>query len=579
MLKTYKKITFRLLVIMISVSLSVTLVAIFVIFRTTLAHKKEYLKNLSETEASMIRTLYEQTNDKTQVLAILRDQQKLHPGLGETGELLITQGAGNSLNLLQYRDIQSNGKPLKIDSIIAKGTPGLISATKKTGFLKGIDYKGKKVLAYCEYLPEPGWGMVIKINYSEISQPFTRASIYALISAVFLVLVGTFIFRKFSDPIYNKIRENEEKYRLLFEFMPLGITISNIKGNILESNKESEKLLGISRAEHTKRKIDSEDWKLVRTDFSPMLPSEYPSAIALRENRLVTNRELGIVKDNNIITWLNVSAAPFPLKDYGVIVVYNDITRQVEAEKKLIEHDKKLQEYARDLKSLNDTKDKFFRIIAHDLKNPFGSLLGASEYLNKHAAKQEEEKVKKLSRILYDSAKSGYDILANLLEWSKSQTGTLKFNPEKITLKDILQSNINFVSTLAESKEIRITTDLPDDLEITADTNMLNTIIRNLVTNALKFTPREGKINIGAKRETGVIHVMVKDTGTGIPKTDLEKLFRIDVKYVNPGTENEKGTGLGLILCREFVTQHGGRIWVESEVGRGSTFHFTIPEQ
>jgi two-component system sensor histidine kinase/response regulator len=569
--------TFRLLATMIVVSLLVTAACILVIFHITLRQKMTYLEKLSENELSILRSFYHQTNDKGKTLAVVGEQQEMHPGLEKTGEFTISFKRSDTVFLIQYKGIQKTAIPLALPVNSDIGEPSIKAASQIAGFVTGSDYKGRKVLAYCDYIPELNWGLVTQIDYSEIERPYYKAGLYAFLVSIVLVLLGAYFLKRFSDPLYNRIMESEKKYHLMFEFIPSGITITNPEGDILESNMESERLLGISRDEHVRRKIDSKEWKIIRLDGTRMPSSEFASTIALKEKHLEANVEMGIVKENNEITWLNVSASPFPLKDFGIIVVYSDITRRVEAENQLRIHDAKLEELARDLKSLNETKDKFFSILAHDLKNPFSSLLGASEYLYKDVEKHDFEKIKMLGKILYNSAKSGYDILANLLEWSRSQTGTLNFNPGKINLSEVIRNNISLVSTAANSKKIRITADVQNGLEIVADANMLNTVIRNLLTNALKFTQSGGNVIIRTESVTNEVIVSVEDSGTGIPQEDIDKLFRIDVKYVNRGTDNESGTGLGLILCKEFIAKHGGKIWVDSRLNEGSTFHFSIP--
>jgi len=577
MINTFKRTTFRLLATMILVSLMVATVAIFVIFSITLKHKKKYLKKLTDYEYATISKLIDQNMGRQEILQFLGEQKGMHPGLEESGEIILTGQSGDSIFLMPYRNVAGTLSPERLKINGELGKPEKYAASGGIGFIRGPDYRGVEVLAYCEYIPELEWGLVTKINFSEISSPFFEATLYAFITSLILVLVGTYFFKRISDPLYKRIMEREEKYHLVFEFIPSGITIANKKGEIIETNDESVKLLGLSRYEHALRKIDSKEWKIIRLDHSPMPPSEFPSTIALNENRLVTNVEMGIVKEGNKITWLNVSAAPFPHKDFGIIASYSDITRRVEAEHRLKEHDKKLEKYARDLKSLNDTKDKFFRILAHDLKNPFGSLLGASEYLYKEAEKHNPEKIKMLGKILYASAKSGYDILANLLEWSRSQTGLIQYSPTPVNLSAIIDSNISLVTALASSKNIAIETKVDPRLEVMADQNMINTVIRNLLTNALKFTHKGGRIKIHATKSDREVMVTVQDNGTGIRKEDMDKLFRIDVKYVNRGTDDEKGTGLGLILCHEFIKRHQGRLWAESKIHEGSKFHFTIP--
>ena len=577
MLTSYRKSNFRLLLTMILVSLLVTAVATGVIFSYTLKNKKIYLKQLSEHERGILMTLYRQTGDADTLFTVLRDQQYLHPGLGKTGDFLLTRMKGDSVCFFHKQGTDRSLSLLVLPAGSSHGRPGILAATGNTGYVKGPDYRGRNVLAYAEYLPDPGLGLVAKIDYSEIIKPFWRSSQVAIISSLMLVLIGIYFFRRFSAPLFNRIREGEAKYRMIFELIPSGITIAGTTGRILESNKESERLLGIPREEHASRNIDSEEWEIVRRDLSPMPASEYASTRALQEQRVITNVEMGILKEKGRITWLNVSAAPFPVQGMGVIVVYTDITRRVEAEQRIRDHENQLEMYAEELKSLNDTKDKFFGIIAHDLKNPFSSLLGATEYLYKEIEKHDRKKIRMLAKILYESAQSGFDILTNLLEWSRAQTGSLAYDPEEISLTGLVDKNISLVAVLANSKNIKISANLEPGLTLTADENMLNTVLRNLLTNALKFTHPGGAVKIEAGRTGSKVHVTVRDTGTGIPEKDLDKLFRIDVKYVNSGTNDERGTGLGLLLCKEFINRHGGEIWVESRLNEGSAFHFTIP--
>jgi signal transduction histidine kinase/DNA-binding NarL/FixJ family response regulator len=229
------------------------------------------------------------------------------------------------------------------------------------------------------------------------------------------------------------------------------------------------------------------------------------------------------------------------------------------------------------LKELNATKDKFFNIIAHDLKNPFTSLLGSTELLYQNINKIDNEKIKELAVILNDSAKGGYAILLNLLDWSRSQTGLLKFNPEWINLTDLINENISNLMFLAANKEIKLCSEAGEDIFITSDANMINTLLRNLLSNSLKFTRRGGEVTVRTFVNPDEVIVSVKDNGIGISQENIEKLFRIDTKYSMPGTENEQGTGLGLKLSKEFVEKLGGKIWVESIENKGSEFKFSIP--
>jgi signal transduction histidine kinase/DNA-binding NarL/FixJ family response regulator len=231
------------------------------------------------------------------------------------------------------------------------------------------------------------------------------------------------------------------------------------------------------------------------------------------------------------------------------------------------------------LKELNATKDKFFNIVAHDLKNPFTSLLGATEILFHNIQNMDKEKIRKLAQILNDSAKSGYAILLNLLDWSRSQTGTIKINLQKISLCKIIDDNISELQLNSIDKQILLKAEMRENINIIADKNMLNTILRNLLSNAIKFTPRGGKVTVRTQFCNGDVIISVQDTGIGISSDNIDKLFRIDSKYTRPGTEKELGTGLGLKLSKEFVEKLGGKIWVRSEENIGSEFSFSIPFQ
>jgi len=229
------------------------------------------------------------------------------------------------------------------------------------------------------------------------------------------------------------------------------------------------------------------------------------------------------------------------------------------------------------LRELNATKDKFFSIIAHDLKNPFTCLLGSTELLSERLDRMSTESIRELVQILNDSAKSGYAILQNLLDWSRSQTGMIRFNPERINLKEILDDNIFDLQLSLEKKEITVYSGLQEDLFIYADKNMLNTVLRNLLSNAVKFTHKSGTVSINATFNGNEVTISVKDTGIGIPEQKIRELFRIDTKYTRPGTDMEQGTGLGLKICKEFVELQGGTIRVESKANEGSEFIFSIP--
>jgi len=260
---------------------------------------------------------------------------------------------------------------------------------------------------------------------------------------------------------------------------------------------------------------------------------------------------------------------------YLVKVKTNRILKQQYEQINLV--NKKLEESERNLKEINATKDKFFSIISHDLKNPFGGLLSITEMIEQNfTSSTEEENVTGIQKI-NESTKHIYNLLDNLLTWSKSQRGKLSYEPTDFNLTKVVQVNINLHKIQAEKKGITLTNGLDEDLNAFGDREMISTVVRNLVNNAIKFTDPDGSVTIKAARNEEYIRVSVIDDGTGISEENQNKLFKIDQKFKSNGTCNEKGTGLGLILCKEFVEMNDAEIKVESKPSEGSTFSFTIP--
>ncbi|WP_333819929.1 ATP-binding protein [Ohtaekwangia sp.] len=229
------------------------------------------------------------------------------------------------------------------------------------------------------------------------------------------------------------------------------------------------------------------------------------------------------------------------------------------------------------LQDLNATKDKFFSIISHDLRGPLNSLTSFSGLLINHTDSLSKEEIKMLAQDLDKSLKNLFALLENLLEWSRSQTGQIEFRSDKFDLATLLEENKELLKAQANNKKITIENTCHQEQPIYAHRNSVNTVVRNLISNAIKFTPEGGTITLGIKPQQDHVVVSIADNGVGMSKDIVAKLFRIDTKHTTKGTANEKGTGLGLILCKEFIEKNGGRIWVESEEGKGSVFLFTLP--
>ncbi|PKP22063.1 MAG: hypothetical protein CVU02_00780 [Bacteroidetes bacterium HGW-Bacteroidetes-19] len=257
----------------------------------------------------------------------------------------------------------------------------------------------------------------------------------------------------------------------------------------------------------------------------------------------------------------------------GIIGISRDIT-----ERKLAEDEIKLKN--KELVKINAEKDKFFSIIAHDLRSPFNGFLGLTEEMVMDLPNLTMNQIQKFAVTIRTSATNLYRLLNNLLEWTQAQKGTISFSPNNLNLLVLADECLILVKESAKMKEIDLVLDIPEKLEIFADKNMIQTVIRNFVSNAVKFTHKGGNVSLTAKKNSNnEIEVSISDTGIGMSAQMIEDLFRIDVQNVRKGTEGELSTGLGLQLCKEFVEKHNGTIWVESSEGIGTTFSFTLPSK
>jgi len=236
-----------------------------------------------------------------------------------------------------------------------------------------------------------------------------------------------------------------------------------------------------------------------------------------------------------------------------------------------------LEQQTDKLNELNAMKDAFFSILAHDLKNPFASLYSLSELAAKNYGEMDDEEKQTVLSKINKSTELIYNLLDNLLTWSRSQKGEIDYQPEEFSLANLVELNINLHQVPAEKKEIRFLSVIPAEIKAYGDREMISTVLRNLIGNAVKYSYSGGTIEVKASEKEGIVKVLVRDGGVGLARENAEKIFRIDSKYRSHGTSGEKGTGLGLIICKDFVERNQGRIWCESEEGKGSEFYFTIP--
>jgi PAS domain S-box-containing protein len=363
------------------------------------------------------------------------------------------------------------------------------------------------------------------------------------------------------------LRESEEHFRTIFNTSPIGMVLVNEHFNFLEVNQSFDNFIGYRVEE------------LLNLTFKDITHPDFISGDIDALNKLLSGKlnvyqteKIYIRKDHQQV-WGNVNVTPIFDKKGNFLhflAMIKDITDRKIA-------DAEIQRINEELKEANAAKDKFFSIIAHDLKSPFNSILGFSEMLKDDVKNLRMDEIQHFAKLIHSSAYHTYLLLENLLEWSRMQRGQISFSPKSIILDQLVNDEFEVIKNNASQKSITILNSIPRNLIVSADENMLSNIIRNLVSNAIKFTPREGFVKVSAEVSDGYIHISVTDNGIGIKPEAIGKLFKIETSFTTRGTENEKGTGLGLLLCKEFIEKHRGKIRVESEPGKGSKFIFMLP--
>lgn len=283
----------------------------------------------------------------------------------------------------------------------------------------------------------------------------------------------------------------------------------------------------------------------------------------------------GKAQAEDVVKGLNIGAVDYILKPFEETVLLARIHTHLALKK----NRDALKEANKQLKELNATKDKFFSIIAHDLRSPFTSLMGFSQYLYSSLAKLSQDEIKSYCGHINEASKKAYNLLENLLKWAQTQTGKLKLELEVSDLSEICEEVAALLESNAQDKQIKFITNIEKGIFAIIDRNMIDTVFRNLISNAMKFTPSGGTVEFFSEKEKDIIKISIRDNGLGMDQAELDNLFQIDKCISAEGTNGEKGTGLGLILCKEFVEKNGGVLAVESKKDQGSLFTVSFAEQ
>jgi PAS domain S-box-containing protein len=365
----------------------------------------------------------------------------------------------------------------------------------------------------------------------------------------------------------EELEVSRNKYVNLFDFSPIPYFSLGYDGKIKEVNLSAGNMFGTERS------------KLIDKHFSNYIPLEGKEIfklflISVFSSKVKHSCELKIIsKDKRLfhvrLEGLVLEDALEPEEKCQVAVI--DLTEYKNIEDSLKEATEKL-------KVLNVTKDKIFSIISHDLRSPFQSLLGSSELLATEIENLSHDEIILFSKTLNNNLVNIYGLLDNLLHWSLMQRNLLEYEPVNLNLNDLVSKIIAISNQNALKKNISISNNIDNETVVYADADMLRTVVQNLITNALKFTRPEGRIIISSVEKNDFVEIDVQDTGIGLEPEKASKLFNFDTLFTTNGTDGEKGTGLGLSLCKEFIERNGGRIWVESELGKGSKFTITLPK-
>jgi PAS domain S-box-containing protein len=368
--------------------------------------------------------------------------------------------------------------------------------------------------------------------------------------------------------VERAIKESETKFKEVINQINDGIIVFDESRKVIIWNSGAEEITGL-------KAIDT-----INIDFADIVYQLNPSLY--KEKSIIENRIKAIASLELPAVFNKISDVEINDVNTGKLKNIQQIIFQIRFDSynlfcAVLRDTTKIKEYEKQLLQLSIDKDRFLSILGHDLRSPFTALLGLSDILKENIQEFDVEEIKNMAGDINKTAQNTFNLLEDLLKWARSQQGKIPFKPENMTFVDICMDVTEVLKPSANAKNITINYNVANGIKVFADIDMLKTVLRNLVSNAIKFTNNSGSIYISAKQSNSNITITVSDNGIGINPDNLAKLFDVGQVITTKGTEDEKGTGLGLLLCKEFVEKHSGKIWVESEVGKGSEFKFTLP--
>jgi PAS domain S-box-containing protein len=419
---------------------------------------------------------------------------------------------------------------------------------------------------------------VIKVGYKRMDQNVVAKDgklIPCILTGVRLTtkdrqyIMGVGIDISLRKAAEEKLNENEAQLRSLFNTIPDLVWLKDARGVYLACNESFERYMNRSESEI----IGKTDFDLLEQKRAEIFHKQDDEVIS--GGKAIFSEEWTVIDENGTKAYVETIKTPVfnsRGKFVGVLGIGHDMTDRKKAEAEIKSANEQLRK-------INAEKDKFFSIVAHDLRNPFTSFLGLTQILNENLRGFSLDQIEEMTGVLNKSANNLFQLLENLLSWANMQQGHIPYEPEMISLHELVKDVIEqSIQEPAQVKKIKVRYEVSPEIRVFADKNMIQTVIRNLLSNAVKFTYKNGKIMLSVlKAGSAFVEVEIEDSGMGMGKEILENLFVLNANTSRPGTNGEPSTGLGLLLCGEFIAKHGGRIWVESEEGKGSVFHFTLP--
>jgi PAS domain S-box-containing protein len=574
---------FSLILIMTTVSLVVSGIAIYLLYRAALGEERARLLETTQSQARLIEAvtrfdaIYSRDypeGAEAATLSQIIDAHNNYRGFGKTGEFTLARRQGDSIVFILSHRHHDLTYPRPVPFVSELAEPMRQALLGHSGTLIGSDYRGEVVLAAHEPVADLDLGIVAKIDMVEIREPFIRAGAAAVGVALLFVLLGSTAFIRISNPMIRRLREyadnlkesleerklaekslmeSEERYRNLYDEAPNAYFSVGADGRIEKANRSAAELLSYS--------LDELIGKPVFTLYADT-PNNRAKAQKVFQRFLageeIQGEELEMCRTDGSSVWISLSVRPIRDGEGRVVASRSTVVD-------ITEH-----------RRLDQLKDEFIGLVSHELRTPLTVIMGSINTVLSEGSRLHASEIEQLLQDAALETETLSHLLDNLLELSRSQAGQLKLFIEPVRMEALAKSTLEKITP--QSLIHHFSLDFPSTLPpVNADSLRLERIVYNLLENAIKYSPEGGDIKVFAKIEENYLLIGITDQGRGISRHDQAKLFEPFQRLEQSILDGVKGAGLGLLVCRRLVEAHGGRIWVESEPGRGSTFFFTLP--